>query len=212
MGKTNNDARAGWIGRWDRFMMPFEDAANLIAATFIFMLMVLGVVQIVMRTFFNNPLSGYIDLVELSMAGMAFLGAAYTQRMGAHIRMELLLGYLKGRAYWLAEVAGTLVGMAIVAVLVWYSWDHFLRSFQIGDTTIDAEYPVWPSKLLVPIAFAFWFIRLGVQLAGSVRLLIDPTLPHEGVLSLKDAAEVAREEAQEALGHDVSGDTHQKGH
>ncbi|OSP54911.1 C4-dicarboxylate ABC transporter substrate-binding protein [Pseudoruegeria sp. SK021] len=205
MGVSNDAAPSGWIRRWDRRMMPIEDAANLIAATFIFLLMVLGVVQIVLRTFFNNPLSGYIDLVELSMAGMAFLGAAYTQRMGAHIRMELLLGYLKGRAYWLAEIVGSLLGMGIVAVLVWYSWDHFLRSFQIGDTTIDAEYPVWPSKLLVPIAFAFWFLRLAIQLAGSVRLFIDPSLAPEGVVSLKDAAEVARDEAHEALGDDATG-------
>ncbi|CUH65874.1 TRAP-type C4-dicarboxylate transport system, small permease component [Thalassovita gelatinovora] len=202
--RVSNDAQAsGWIGRCDRFMMPVEDAANFIAATFIFLLMLLGVAQIVMRTFFNNPLSGYIDLVELSMAGMAFLGAAYTQRMGAHIRMELLLGRLWGRSYWLAEIVGSLLGMAIVAVLIWYSWDHFLRSYQIGDTTIDAEYPVWPSKLLVPIAFAFWFLRLGIQLAGSVRLFIYPSHAHEGVVSLKDAAETAREEAHEVLGDEA---------
>lgn len=200
MGASHDTTPVGPVGRWDRLMMPMEDAANLIAATFIFLLMLLGVAQIVLRTIFNNPLSGYIDLVELSMAGMAFLGAAYTQRMGAHIRMELLLGYLNGRAYWLAEIVGALLGMMIVGVLIWYSWDHFLRSYQIGDTTIDAEYPVWPSKLLVPIAFAFWFLRLAIQLAGAVRLFIHPGLAPEGVVSLKDAAEVAREEAQEALG------------
>jgi C4-dicarboxylate transporter, DctQ subunit len=191
----------GMISKWDRFLVPFEDFSNLIAAVFIFILMVLGVVQIVTRTIFNNPMSGYIDLVELSMAGMAFLGAAYTQRMGAHVRMELVLGMLKGRAYWLAEIVGTALAMFLVGVLVVYGWDHFIRAYELGDTTIDAKFPIWPSKLLVPVAFAFWFLRLGVQLAGSVRLFIKPSLAPEGVILIKDAAEHAREEVDEIVGH-----------
>jgi C4-dicarboxylate transporter DctQ subunit len=71
----------GVISHVEGWLEPMEDAANFIAAFFIFMLMILGITQIVLRTVFNAPLSGYIDLVELSMAGMAFLGAAYTQRM-----------------------------------------------------------------------------------------------------------------------------------
>lgn len=197
-------AGAGPVAWADRLLVPFEDAANFIAATFIFLLMLLGIAQIVLRTFFNFPLTGYIDLVELSMAGMAFLGAAYTQRMGAHIRMELLLGSLKGRAHWLAEIIGALIGLGIVGVLIWYSGQHFLRAYQIGDTTIDAEFPVWPSKLLVPVAFSFWFLRLAVQLAGAVRLFLNPDLAPEGVLIVKDAAEVARDEADEVMGANAS--------
>ena len=192
------DARSGPIARWDRSLIPVEDAANFVAAVFIFALMVLGIAQIVLRTVFNAPLSGYIDLVELSMAGMAFLGAAYTQRMGAHIRMELLLGKLRGRPLWTAEVVGTLLSMFVVGVLIYYSFGHFLRSYQLGDTTIDAEYPVWPSKLVVPVAFSIWFLRLAIQLAGSVRLLINPSLVCEGVILIKDAAHQARDEANSA--------------
>lgn len=201
----------GPIARLDRWLSPVEDAANFVAAFFIFLLMLLGVAQIVLRTVFDMPLTGYIDMVELSMAGMAFLGAAYTQRMGAHIRMELVVNMLRGRPLWAAEILGTLAGMAIVGVLIWFSWDHFLRAYQIGDTTIDAELPVWPSKLLVPVAFGFWFLRLAVQLAGQIRLFIDPSLRPEGVIEARDAAETARDEANEMLDRDTaapSRDTH----
>jgi TRAP-type C4-dicarboxylate transport system permease small subunit len=189
----------GVVAKMDRALSPVENATNFVAAIFVFLLMVLGIAQIALRTLFDTPLSGYVDLVEISMAGMAFLGAAYTQRMGAHVRMELLLGFLKGRSLWGAEIIGALVSMAIVAVLIWYSGEHFLRSYQLGDTTIDAEFPVWPSKLLVPVAFVVWFLRLAIQLAGSVRLFINPSLAPEGVVLMKDVAEVAREEALDAL-------------
>jgi TRAP-type C4-dicarboxylate transport system permease small subunit len=192
---TQDMPARGIVARADRLLSPVEDATNMIAALFVFALMCLGIAQIVLRTIFDTPLTGYVDLVELSMAGMAFLGAAYTQRMGAHIRMELLLGTLRGRALWGAEIIGALLGMAIIAVLIWYSGEHFWRSYQLGDTTMDAEFPVWPSKLLVPVAFTLWFLRLSIQLAGSIRLFVDPTRAPEGVCVMKHAADVAREEA-----------------
>lgn len=193
----------GLLDRLHRGFMPVEDAANLAAAFAIMALMLLGVLQIVMRTVFNAPISGYIDLVELSMASMAFLGAAYCQRMGSHIRMELLMGRLKGRPLWIAEAIGTALALFIIGVLVYYSFGHFLRAYTLGDTTIDAEFPVWPSKLLVPIAFSIWFVRLAIQLAGAVRLIINPNAEPVAVVIAKDVAEQAQDEIHEVMGDDV---------
>ncbi|MCV0427164.1 MAG: TRAP transporter small permease [Roseibium sp.] len=159
--------------------------------------------QIIGRTIFNAPVTGYIDLVELSMASMAFLGAAYCQRLGAHIRMELLIGRFHGRVLWFLEIFGTLVGMGILAVLIWFSAEHFWRAYTLGDTTIDAEFPVWPSKLLVPVAFSIWWLRLLVQLWGAVRLAVNPSATPVGVAVIKDAAEHAQDEMHEAMADDV---------
>ncbi|MEP0235747.1 TRAP transporter small permease [Roseibium sp.] len=197
---------AGCLGAADRLLAPVEDAANLLAACAIFLLMVLGVAQIVSRTVFNAPIEGYIDLVELSMAGMAFLGAAYCQRIGAHIRMELLVGRLHGRGLWAAEIFGTVVGLVIIGVLIWYGGEHFWRSYTLGDSTIDAELPVWPSKLLVPVAFSIWFLRLSVQLLGSMRMFLDPQRDPVGVIFVKGAAEQAEDEMHDAMGGDIAED------
>lgn len=190
----------GLLAKSDRALTPVENFANLLAALAIFALMCLGVAQIAMRSIFNAPITGYIDLVELSMASMAFLGAAYCQRLGAHIRMELLIGRLHGRALWIAESVGILVALFIIGVLVWNGWGHFIRAYTLGDTTIDAEYPIWPSKLLVPIAFAIWWTRLFIQLLGSIRLAIDPQRTPEGVVLMKDVAHQAQDEIHEIMG------------
>lgn len=194
---------AGPLARIDRLATPIENFANLLAAFAILALMLLGVGQIVMRSVFNSPISGYIDMVELSMASMAFLGAAYCQRLGAHIRMELFTGRLSGRALWVVEAFATLVALFIIGMLIYHSWGHFMRSLTLGDTTMDAELPVWPSKLLVPLAFGIWFARLLLQLAGSVRLAINPDLAPEAVVLMKDVAEQAQDEIHEAMGDEA---------
>ncbi len=191
----------------DRLAIPVENLANLLAAFAIFALMCLGVAQIALRTVFNSPLAGYIDLVELSMASMAFLGAAYCQRMGAHIRMDLLIGRLKGRSLWIVESLGLIVALIIIGVLIQNGWGHFIRSYTLGDTTIDAEYAVWPSKLLVPIAFGLWWIRLAIQLLGSLRLAVDPSKAPVGVVLMKDVAHQAQDEITEIMGEEGAGNT-----
>ncbi|MEM5544946.1 TRAP transporter small permease [Sulfitobacter sp. AS92] len=193
----------GLLGRMHRGFIPVEDGANLVAALAIMAMMLLGVAQIAMRTIFNNPIDGYIDLVELSMASMAFLGAAYTQRLGSHIRMELLIGKLSGRALWALEALGTALAMFIIGVLIYYSYGHFMRSFTLGDTTIDAEFQVWPSKLLVPIAFAIWWIRLALQFVGAARLVIWPEAEPVAVIVVKNAAEHAQDEIHEVMGDEA---------
>jgi TRAP-type C4-dicarboxylate transport system permease small subunit len=184
----------------DRLAAPIENIANFMAGLAIFILMFMGSAQIFLRTLFNAPIPGYIDLVQLAMASMAFLGAAYCQRLSAHIRMELLVGNLKGRALWGFETVTTLISLFIIAVLILYGWDHFVRSYESGDTTIDAEYIVWPSKLLVPIAFSLWFIRLLIQLFGAIRMFINPSLEPIGIAKIQHAAEHASEEIKETFG------------
>lgn len=201
---------AKFLAGASRALVPVENLANLLAAFAIFALMCLGVGQIVLRTVFNTPVTGYIDLVELSMASMAFLGAAYCQRLGAHIRMELLIGRLEGRALWALEAFGLLVALFIIGTLVWFGWGHFIRSYTLGDTTIDAEYPVWPSKLLVPVAFGIWWLRIAVQFLGALRLAVDPAKAPVGVVLMKDVAHQAQDEIHEIMGEEAEAEAARK--
>ena len=54
--------------------------------------------------------------------------------------------------------------------------------------------------MIVPVAFSAWFIRLAIQLFGSLRLLIDPQATPVGVVLMKDVVEQAREEIRETFG------------
>ena len=184
------------IDRLDRFACRVENVVNLSAGLLIFALMLFGVCQIVLRTVFQAPIFGYIDIVELSMIGFAVLPIAYMQRLGGHVRMELLLMAMHGRILWLAELAGTLLAGFIVAVLIPYSYDHFQRAFSFGDSTIDIELAIWPAKLVVPVALSLLLIRLGIQAIGFARLVVFPNAHPRWVPQLKNRADIAAEEIE----------------
>ena len=97
------------------------------------------------------------------------------------------------------ECLGTLTVFGIVAILAWYGYEHFLRAWNIGDSTIDIEIPLWPSKLLVPIAFAVLLVRLFIQLLGFLRLSADPDAEPIGIPRIETVDEQAQHEIETGL-------------
>ena len=188
----------GALGAIDRAVHTVERATALISGFGIFALMMLGVVQIVSRKLLNYSILGYIDIVEIMMTFLVFLGLAYTERLGNHIRMEILVNYLKGRTLWLFELISVIVGLFVCAVLVKYSWDHAIRAYNSGDSTIDIQLLWWPSKMVVPAALTLLFIRLLVSLWGYLRLIVDPTAVPIAVPEIIDVEEQARRDVEAA--------------
>ncbi|MFM9846477.1 MAG: TRAP transporter small permease subunit [Hyphomicrobiaceae bacterium] len=195
----------GALGAIDRFMHRIEKFTALISGLGIFALMLIGVVHVLGRKFFDLPVFGYIDIVEIMMAFMVFLAIAYTERLGGHIRMELFVSFLKGRWLALFEIVGVLLGLAISGILLVYSWDHAMRALYLGDSSIDAQIPLWPSKLVVPIALGMLFVRLLISLWAYAVILIDPSRPVVGVAEVIDAEEQALREAAAAGAFDDNG-------
>ena len=77
-----------------------------------------------------------------------------------------------------------------------------MRAYHSGDSTIDAQYLLWPSKMIVSASLALLFLRLLVSLWGYVRLLADPTAEPVGVPELIDVEEQALRDA-ETVGVDI---------
>lgn len=186
------------IDRLDGILHPAEKLLAFISALCIFALMLIGVANISGRTIFNFSMFGYIDMVELSISFFAFLAIAYCERLGGHVRMELLVGRLRNRPLWALEIIGQVIGLFVMAVLIYYGWTHALRAYHFGDSTIDAQYPWWPSKMMVAFAFMLLWLRLLLNLLGYLRLFVNPDAAPIAVPLVADVKRLAEEEAAEA--------------
>lgn len=206
---------AQMLRRVDEGFFKFEKFLALIASLVIMGIMLIGVFQVFGRKLINFPVPGYVDVIEMMMTIFAFVCISYTQRLGGHVRMEIILGRLKGRVLYGVEIFGTLVAITIIVILIDFSFEHFLRAWNIGDSTIDIQIPIWPSKLLVPFAFLLLTIRLTIQLIGYIRLFMNPDAEEIGVPKLEtvddqaqaeiDAGLAGEEEKVDLLGRDSKG-------
>ncbi len=166
------------LSRLDIVLLKLERFCALISGLTIFSLMFLAVYSVSGRKFFNAPLAGYVDYIEAALPVIAIMGVSYVQRDGSHIRMDIFVSLLKGRALWLFELISILLILLLILYLTWGAWLHFDRSFDCSrplcsrDSSIDIGLPTWPSKLVVPFAFTVLSFRLILQAVGYSRALI----------------------------------------
>ncbi len=204
MTPADTSVGGGPLGVIDRGLAVVEDLFNILAAITIFLVMMVTVVGIAARLA-GSPIPGALDVTELSIGVFAFLGVAYAQRLAAHIRMDIVIMRFRGRLRAIIEAMATLAGLLLVLVLIRYSWDFFLNAYTIGDTTPDAEIPTWPAKLLVPVAFTMWAMRLTLEFIGFVRLVIWPSAAPVAVPKVLSPAEEAAHEVESLRENQESG-------
>ncbi|MBV50690.1 MAG: TRAP transporter small permease [Sulfitobacter sp.] len=196
------------LSRIDRVLLRLETLFAMISGLAVFMLMVLAVWSVSGRKFFASPLPGYVDWIEFAMPLIAIMGISYTQRNGGHVRMDILIGQLRGRALWAAEMFSVVVILILMLALIWGSWAHFQRSFDFSsplwsrDSSIDIGLPIWPAKLVVPVAFSVLALRLVLQIWGYGRALVLGLDHPVAVPLIQSAAEQAMAEAEHLDGRD----------
>ncbi|MEM1372050.1 MAG: TRAP transporter small permease [Pseudomonadota bacterium] len=189
------------LSRLDRSFARLERVFALASGLAVFSLMVLAVISVGVRNAFNSPLPGYVDWIEQAMPLIAFMGASYVMREGGHIRMDIVVGRLRGRALYIVELITTLAVLALMVLLVWGTWAHFARSFDFAapmwsrDSSMDIALPIWPAKLLAPVAFTVLCLRLCLQVWAYGRAI--RTGHAIGVPLIADAAKQAQIEADQ---------------
>lgn len=216
-GQSTVISDSSLISRLDRMLLPLEKAMALISGIAAFSLMFLAAYSVAGRqldkTFLapaldaigvmDGPLLGYVDYIEALMPLIAIMGVSYVQREGAHIRMDIIIGQLRGRLLWFFELMAVLLILTLMIALVWGAWSHFDRSFDCArplcsrDSSIDVSLPIWPSKLVVPIAFGVLVLRLVLQAFAYGRALVLGLESPPAVPLIQSVAEQAAAEADQ---------------
>ena len=162
---SNNNQTPAWkdvafLRKVEPVITSIEDWMNLFAVGIIMFLMFFTVFEIIGRYAFNAPIPGHVEIVELIMAGVVFLGIAHTEKEGGHVRMELFLTkVLKNRSYHAAEMITIMLSFCVYLIIFIFSFKSTVNAFQVGDTTGYIYWPTWPSKMAIPIGSFFLCIR-----------------------------------------------------
>ncbi len=162
------------LDRLDRALQGVEFATALVGGVVIFSIMWVGVAEIFMRKAFNHPLYGQLDLVEQTMATYTLLTVSFCYRKAGHIRVDILVGHFKGRSKWIGELMASLAAFGLIVALLPGVLHFFDNAYYIGDSTINTQWPTWPSKFLPVIGFSILALRIALELWAYARLIVDP--------------------------------------
>ena len=118
----------------------------------------------------------YIELQWYMYSLIFLLGAAYTLKHNAHVRVDVLFMRLTPRGHAWVNLGGALLFLLPFCILViWTSWPTVHNSWAVLEVSPDpGGLPRYPIKTVIPIAFVLLFLQ-GVSLAiKQIAFLRDP--------------------------------------
>lgn len=129
-------------------------------------------VQVIGRQF-GMQLPGADDLTAFAVAGSAMLPLAYAFRHGAHIRVDLIIGHVKGRTRFAMEAVALTLTAGLAGFLAYAMGDLAHDSWQFEDVAQGTvPWLLWYPQAAVAAGCAVFAVALlddlAVHLAGGV--------------------------------------------
>ncbi len=108
------------------------------------MMMVLTFFDVIGRYFFNAPILGTVEITELLMGSIIYLGIGLTTFSRGHIRVDVAVGYLPPRVRAGFEAVTSAIGIGFSLLISWQLWLKAVDTVESNDLTQVWFLPVWP--------------------------------------------------------------------
>lgn len=165
-----------WIGKSGRSIATVINqacrAAGILALIFLLAMMVLVVLDVFLRYFFNNPILGSIELVEYFMVVAGFLGIAWCAVKGGHVKVDMLLSRLPPRAQAIIDSITLILTMTVVPLVSWQGFAQARHAQLVKSASDILEIPDYPFYLVVGISYALLFLVEVILLAELIAKAI----------------------------------------
>lgn len=122
-----------------------------VAAAFLAAMMLLTVADVLLRTFFNYPIRGMLELIELGLACTIFIALPAVFLRREHLVVDVIDHFLKPSAVRVLDLLGAVISLAVLAVMAWQMLPLARSMHEFGDVTSDLSLPkIW---YWVPVLF-----------------------------------------------------------
>ncbi len=158
-----------------RFSRVIEIIANIggyISGWLVFLMMLLTVFEVFMRYVVHRPLLIADEFSAYMLVAVAFIGMAYTWKIGGHVRITALVDRIPTRtASWL-RLAMLFWALVFSAIMVRVSISYMVYSFKIHMTSPTwLRVPQQGPQMTLPIGFTLLCLWLIVEIARAIVAL-----------------------------------------
>jgi TRAP-type transport system small permease protein len=144
-----------WMVQWAAF----------IAGLCMFLMMVIGTIDVIGSKLFNAPLPGAYELTETLMVGAIFLAIALTQSKRLHIVVDLFTSHLTPTTRIKFDAFSYLCSFLFFFIIAWQGWVFGIKSLQILEYESGIiPFPVYPSKLALAVGATITCLQCLVDL------------------------------------------------
>lgn len=124
-------------------------------------MIVLAVVQIVLRNFFDSGLLWGDSLLRVTVLWVTLLGGMVGAQRNEHIRVDLLLRYVPEKWSGLAGRIASAFTSGICLVMAYASFD-FVRGEYADGFNAFGNVPAWACEAIIPFAMTIMGLRYAI--------------------------------------------------
>ncbi|WP_252108062.1 MULTISPECIES: TRAP transporter small permease [unclassified Halomonas] len=142
-----------------------------IAGAALLMMVFIVVGNIVMRQI-SASFGGTTEVVGWLTAIVVALSLAYSQRVKAHVELDLLVAHFPLRIQAILTVVVALTSFLFFTVVAWKLWEYGVNAMQRGSLSQTLRVAIYPFVYLVALGFSAFCLVLFADFISSFKKVI----------------------------------------
>ncbi len=151
----------------------FSDWTGRLLAPGLAVLVVILTYEVVLRYLLNNPTEWAHETAGLLFVVLLMLGGSYALVHKAHVRVDILDGFLSPRGQAIRDIITSPLLLLICWVLLRYGWTIAWKSLLMQETSSTTWAPViYPAKIMIAFAALTFTLQVLADLIHSIHKAI----------------------------------------
>jgi len=196
----------------DRIVYTIDQVSKSVGHAFAWCIIVLTLgtsYEVFMRYLLNNPTSWAFDMSYILYGGLFLMAGPYALSRNAHVRGDVIYRLWPERTQgWIELVLYFIFFFPGVVSLMFAGLGYGYEAFKLREVSVNspAGVPVWPLKMLIPIAGALLTLQGIAEVLRCIQCIRTGKWPArlhdveelETAIAAEAAAQRAREAAEQA--------------
>jgi len=146
---------------------------NVIATAWIFVMIILVVLDVLGRVLLHYPLTGVVEIIKLSIPAITFLQIGYVLMIDGHVRSGVILDIVHARKKAFINILTALMGIGVFALNFYSGWDLMIVAYSVGEYEGEGalRVPTAPIRTIIQFGSAIMIIQFIRMIFGYVRQL-----------------------------------------
>lgn len=153
-----------------KYVLFVGGGGNILGSVGIVVMMFLVCGDIIGRYVLRKPIVGAFEFTEFLMAGIIFIGFAYSQAQKAHLKVDLLSTRLPPKTQYFLQIFNLSITFLFYALIAWRGIVGSWEAYVLDDKTAGlVRIPYWPARAVVPLGAVLLCSQILMDIVGSLQ-------------------------------------------
>jgi TRAP-type C4-dicarboxylate transport system permease small subunit len=151
----------------DKLLQRVEYVTDTLAIVSMFACMIVIAIEVFCRYALNSPQSWVTDVLVLYLLpGLFFMGLPGSYARGSHVAVDILIHYVTPNVRLGLSVLARIIAIIVFFAICYYGTGRVIEAVRLNEVQpgMLANWPIWPSVLVVPIGCAISLCRAAERL------------------------------------------------